>query len=244
MNDDLIEQWEEIEEQHTEDIFDFAYKENFEKFSLWFEQQKTDPDACDISGYSLLHITSLRGNVQMSEFLLAKGTNVNICDRANHTPLHFASFEGNVDCVKLLLKYGAEVDSVNHDLMIVIDQQIPVYIVGGRTPLHYAAEQGHLGCVRLLIDSGADPRKKDLDGYTPFHLASLSKRDDVAMLLNPFPGSIPISISPEEFTWLSIIDYRKRSLRAANHHKETLNGDCCLPCKYLLQQSKQNEKPE
>jgi len=32
--------------------------------------------------------------------------------------------------------------------MVIVDQQIPVYIVGGKTPLHYAAEGGNLDCVK------------------------------------------------------------------------------------------------
>jgi hypothetical protein len=32
--------------------------------------------------------------------------------------------------------------------MVVLEQLVPVFVVGGRTPLHYAAEHGSLACAR------------------------------------------------------------------------------------------------
>ena len=39
------------EEYHEEDIFDFAYKENYVMLSELFEEKGTDPDSCDQSGF-------------------------------------------------------------------------------------------------------------------------------------------------------------------------------------------------
>ncbi len=50
----------------------------------------------------------------------------------------------------MLIEAGADVSVCNSEMMAVLAQHIPVYLVGSRTPLHYAAEQGHLGCVRFI----------------------------------------------------------------------------------------------
>lgn len=38
------------------------------------------------------------------------------------------------------------------------------------------------------MEKGAEKESKDNNEYTPFHLASLNGRDDVAQFLNPFPS--------------------------------------------------------
>ena len=59
-----------------------------------------------------------------------------------------------------LVKGGAEVNGLNKDLMIIVDQQIPVYIVGQKTPLHYAAEGGHLECVKYVTTQPTAARQQ------------------------------------------------------------------------------------
>jgi len=214
-------------------LFDSAHSGNLEELGKWLASLELTPDITDNAGYSLLHIAAFRGYSDMVSFLLDQGATVDQTDNALHTPLHFAASEGNLECIKILLTRGANISARNKFMMVIIEDLIPVYVVGAKTPLHYAAEYGQLDCASYLIANGADVSLKDSDGYTPFQLASLYKRYDVAQILNPSPESELVPITPGEFQWRWNVDYRRRSERAAVQYRETLNGDCCYPCKYL-----------
>jgi ankyrin repeat protein len=49
-----------------------------------------------------------------------------------------------------------------------------------------------------LIEKGAQTSARDKNGYTPFHLASMRKNNDVAELLNPFPGEPLVQVCGEK----------------------------------------------
>jgi len=218
----------------SDKLFEYTNGNSLQHLVLLLDQYNLSANTKDEDGFSLLHVAAFRGYKEIVAFLLEKGASVDIRDNGQHTPLHYAANEGNVDCVKALVARGADINAVNSEKLIVVAQLIPVYVVGGRTALHYAAEQGQLDCVMYLLSKGADPSVKDLDAYTPFHLASLFNRHDVAELLNPFPNSPLVKISREEFQWRWNQDYQNRSRRAAVRHQQTLDGPaCCLPCKYL-----------
>jgi len=176
----------------------------------------------------------LRGNKDTLDYLISKGGDINARDSSGHTPLHFSCNEGNIECVKSLVAKGALINAINNEIMIVLDQRIPVFVVGGRTPLHYAAEQGYADCVAFLLKQGADPSLKDLDGYTPFDLACLFKKTDVATVLNPQNNPSPyLEITKNQFQNIWNEDYTKRSKRAAVQYQDIIDGPCCFPCRYL-----------
>ena len=53
-----------------------------------------------------LHITSGRGNLEVSRFLIKRGADVNCCDNRGWTPLHAATRNGHLDVVRLLLNHA------------------------------------------------------------------------------------------------------------------------------------------
>ena len=53
-----------------------------------------------------LHITSGRGNLEVSRFLIKRGADVNCCDTRGWTPLHAATRNGHLDVVRLLLNHA------------------------------------------------------------------------------------------------------------------------------------------
>jgi len=136
----------------SEAVLSAANENNLSALQTLIEKYSLSYDWTHSEGFSLLHIAALRGHLEMLQYLLSKGIQVNIRDNAGHTPLHYAAFEGNIDCVKLLVENAADMNAVNSDKMIIVDQQIPVYVVGGKTALHYAAEQGSIDCVGYLFD--------------------------------------------------------------------------------------------
>ena len=63
-----------------------------------------------IFGGSLLHLAASSGAVEMGEFLLQKGADINCIDQGNFkaTPLHWAAFKNQAEFVKLLLNQNAD----------------------------------------------------------------------------------------------------------------------------------------
>ena len=58
---------------------------------------------------TVLHESSKRGFLKMSELLLRAGANPNVLDEKAFLPLHYACQEGHFNTVKCLLLYGSMV---------------------------------------------------------------------------------------------------------------------------------------
>ncbi|KAF4521354.1 hypothetical protein B566_EDAN006943 [Ephemera danica] len=59
-------------------------------------------------GWTPLHEASNRGRLQVAEWLLRAGANVNAQGFDADTPLHDAAVNGHVELVQLLLRHGAD----------------------------------------------------------------------------------------------------------------------------------------
>jgi len=106
--------------------------------------------------------------VEVAEFLLARGANVNASDELAETPLYCAAYAGDLEVTKLLLAAGAMLNATAKD---------------GWTALCVAAKRGHTEVVKLLLDRGADAALKVKNIYTPFNYAVLNGRKEAAGLL-------------------------------------------------------------
>ncbi|XP_060527236.1 poly [ADP-ribose] polymerase tankyrase isoform X2 [Cylas formicarius] len=136
-----------------------------------------------------LHLAAGYNNVEVAEFLLENGADVNAQDKGGLIPLHNASSYGHLDIAALLIKYNTVVNATDK---------------WGFTPLHEAAQKGRTQLCALLLAHGADPFLKNQEGQAPVDLASA---DDVRCLLQdamasqqivpstPVPPSRPPSIA-------------------------------------------------
>jgi ankyrin repeat protein len=106
--------------------------------------------------------------IEVAEFLLARGANVNASDELAETPLYCAAYVGDLEVTKLLLAAGAMLNATAKD---------------GWTALCVAAKRGHTEVVKLLLDRGADAALKVKNIYTPFNYAVLNGRREAAELL-------------------------------------------------------------
>jgi ankyrin repeat protein len=118
-------------------------------------------------GRTLLHISAEKGQVELTQFLLSSGADVNAKGGSwGRSPLHLAALHGQTEIAMLLLKAGADVNGTNET---------------GKTPLHDAVE--HPEMVTLLLGAGADVNAADNGGDTPLHLAAGKQMVNVAKLL-------------------------------------------------------------
>ncbi|XP_023016251.2 tankyrase isoform X1 [Leptinotarsa decemlineata] len=128
-----------------------------------------------------LHLAAGYNNVEVAEFLLENGADVNAQDKGGLIPLHNASSYGHLDIAALLIKYNTVVNATDK---------------WGFTPLHEAAQKGRTQLCALLLAHGADPFLKNQEGQTPVDLATA---DDVRCLLQDAMASqqgVPTTSAP------------------------------------------------
>ncbi len=112
-----------------------------------------------------LHLAAGYNNLEVAEFLLENGADVNAQDKGGLIPLHNASSYGHLDIAALLIRYNTVVNATDK---------------WGFTPLHEAAQKGRTQLCALLLAHGSDPTLKNQEGQTPLDLCSA---DDVKCLL-------------------------------------------------------------
>lgn len=88
-------------------------------------------------------------DMELVEYLVGKGADVNVKYRQGLTSLDLASGKGNEKVVKLLISKGAKING----------ERI--------SPLDGAVSNGHVGVTEILIANGADVNRFDAIGQTP-----------------------------------------------------------------------------
>jgi cytohesin len=120
-------------------------------------------------GATLLHEAAQYGQLEMVDFLLAHGADLQATDAGKATALHFAADADNGQkVVEDLIRRGADVKARTR---------------GGWTPLHVAANRGDHEMLEKLIGYGADVNARDGEGATPLHEAASSGVKLSVMLL-------------------------------------------------------------
>ena len=117
-----------------------------------------------------LHETTLRGDIDGLQRLLASGVDVNQRSKEGLVALMLAVRKGFVLLVEHLLAARADPN---------------VRAPTGATALYLAAEHGHAEIAALLIDAGADPTIKGPKGQTPARIAWNNKDGTVLQALGP-----------------------------------------------------------
>lgn len=109
------------------------------------------------SGQTPLMSAAGRGNIKVTNYLLAQGANPNAATKNGLSALYFAaSSDHSAPTAETLLKHGANVDSI--------------YLTG-LTALHQAASEGAIKVIEVLLAHGATVDAKTASGTTPLGLA-------------------------------------------------------------------------
>uniref|UniRef100_A0AAR2IQQ3 Poly [ADP-ribose] polymerase n=1 Tax=Pygocentrus nattereri TaxID=42514 RepID=A0AAR2IQQ3_PYGNA len=128
-----------------------------------------------------LHLAAGYNNLEVAEYLLEHGADVNAQDKGGLIPLHNAASYGHVDIAALLIKYNTCVNATDKWAF---------------TPLHEAAQKGRTQLCALLLAHGADPTMKNQEGQTALDLATA---DDIrALLMDAMPpNALPSCFKPQ-----------------------------------------------
>jgi len=157
-------------------------------------------DIVDHRGYTLLHMAAFKNLEEIGMKLMQRATETvtekQIHQWVNHktdedgfAALHFASFRGNINLIQLFIKNGANIHQQNNfgiNVMHVAaqgDQPISLFFFKEKgvdirsrdhrqsTHLHWACYSKSEIALCYLLSWVHDLEDKDIEGYTPLHLA-------------------------------------------------------------------------
>ena len=166
-----------------------------------------------------LHMAALGGHVEMVEWLLDNGANINARTLSQpgypgaETPLYLAVAAGRTSVVDLLVRRGAKLNLKSSD---------------GTSALAEASGAGHTAIVSLLVDNGADLNPRG--DFSPLFLAINARQLDIAKYLisrgaridaktPPYKGSLLMSAAGSK--WIDGLELLLQLGADVNYQDET-----------------------
>ena len=159
-------------------------------------------------GLTPLHTAAYNGKLEIAEYLISKGADVNIRSVSASTPMHGAALRGHAEVVRLLIAKGADVNIANASgfvpvinasiggnvgivrMLIDAGANVRAKTVGGLSALMHAASNGHIEVARMLLAAGATLDDVDQSGSTMIHYAALM--GDTALIRMCLQGGLPL----------------------------------------------------
>lgn len=139
-----------------------------------------------------LHIAVSLGDLEIADFLIKRGAEINSAGEIQgNRPIHISSEFGDLEMIQLLISAGSDIDALDTDgrtalfrasaagqalaVKLLLDNGAKVDSRESRlqqTPLHRAADNGNVDVVKLLVERSADVNAVDRSGNSPFSLAA------------------------------------------------------------------------
>ena len=121
-------------------------------------------------GFTLLHYAAKENRVEVIEYLVTSGCDINAVDDDEQTPLHKSAMFGHTQSVQLLIDKGANANTMD---------------IYGNTPLHVVIMSGgDFGIVKALVKK-ADLSIQNNDDQNVLHVAvRYHKVDSIDLILN------------------------------------------------------------
>lgn len=137
----------------AQDILDAVKNNDLEKAKVLIERDASLVHIKDEAENTPLHHAAMIGSVEMTEYLLSKGADINAQNTQLNTPLHEAIQNRKENTSVFLIKKGADVHKTN---------------IQSQTPLHKAASLNQKRTGEILIAKGASIDPVDRWQRTPF----------------------------------------------------------------------------
>ena len=190
----------------AQEIFDAVKKNDMAKVKELIEKDTQQIQAKDQQGYSLLNLACNLGHIEIINFLIDKGADINLlAGRLDLTPLMECARAGNLEVAKLLVEKGADVQIMNKMgisamhwalgngqnqaedvalLLIEKGSKVETKAFNGETPIMTAVRKGYSKAVKALLEKGADPLGVEQGSQqTLLHKASILGYGEIAGLL-------------------------------------------------------------
>ena len=148
-------------------LFKQVINNNFDK--ELYEKFKEDLFKTTCHNTSILHFAVIIGNIEIIEYILDNGVDINSQNVFEETPLHWCCKEGNLQIAKLLINNGANYNSLDFD---------------GNSPLHWAAEYDQYEIVSYLLSLGVQVEEVNITEETPMELAIINSCSKTISILN------------------------------------------------------------
>lgn len=170
-----------------------------------------EPDQDD-AGFTPLYQALTAGDMELAQWLVDRGAQVDAPIWTGATPLMAAAKEKCIDAMRWLRECGADIQAMDRDgksalhhaceggdfdvveLLLEWGSELEVRDGEGLTPLMHAVKRGHAGVVDAMIEGGADADAKTRDGQSLSELAAAEQRTDVVAMLAGDP--VPLSHLP------------------------------------------------
>ncbi|MFC1781558.1 ankyrin repeat domain-containing protein [Planctomycetota bacterium] len=154
-----------------EPIHKAAYEGDLEKVKKIIDRNPNQINVQDAQDFAPLHLASGKGHIEIVEFLLNHGADIEAEILNGETPLMLAARyagDGKYETIKTLLEHGAKVNHKDN---------------GDRTALHQAAMYSGKEVINLLISYSADVNARDRHQSTPLHQAAMLSNIEAAKAL-------------------------------------------------------------
>jgi ankyrin repeat protein len=93
------------------DIFDAAQNGDLSQVVALIEGDPSLVRSVSVGGYTPLHRAALNGHIEVMDFLLKRGADIQAKVDTHWTALHIVADDGNLDAVKFLVSKGADVNA-------------------------------------------------------------------------------------------------------------------------------------
>ncbi len=202
-----------------------AYKGDLKKVKEIIGRDPNEINVQDAQGFTPLHLASGKGHIEIVEFLLNHGADIELEIFNGVTPLMLAAQYVTNETIKTLLEHGAK---VNHK-----DEN-------GRTALHDAAMYSGKEVINLLISYGADVNARDQHQSTPLHQAAMLSNIEAAKALVEHGADIFAKRYPSEET-LRLLPSSRRTMNKTAKEIALTRGDKEM-AQYLQTKEEEKEK--
>ncbi|KAH7128860.1 hypothetical protein EDB81DRAFT_906536 [Dactylonectria macrodidyma] len=166
-----------------------AYLGSFRGCQYLVEDCKVQIDLPNSQGCTPLHFAARNSQVEVCNYLIERGADINAQDDGGITALHMALLSLNTDDILgMLLDLGADPDrlAASQSGQSWLPDCYDYLIDPEGTPLHFAIKLQNLSAVQLLLQRGADPNKRSSSGITSFELCVQMRSSRLLELLLPY----------------------------------------------------------
>jgi len=155
-------------------IFEAIRSGSLSNVESLIEQDPNCVHDADPRGFTPLVLSTYLGFVEIAQFIIHAGADVNRQDKVGNTALMGVCFKGNIDMIKMLLDSGASVNITNQN---------------NSNALIFAVSFGQEAAAKLLIEHKADGTQVDKSGRTALDYAREKKLGQIEGLLEAMSSS-------------------------------------------------------